>query len=105
MPSAQVVADRFHVMQQVNNELDTQRQQNHEAEKNSQPKFKEILAGLTKKYVLIKNEIGLNEQQKGKQQQVKLVSPVLEQMHKLEELREVFEKNSDILFVNLDTKY
>lgn len=38
MPNAQVVADRFHVMKQVNDELDRQRkQQKREAEKNKNP--------------------------------------------------------------------
>lgn len=101
MPSAQVFADRFHVMKQVNKELDTQRKhQNREAEKNKeQPKFEEILAGLTKsKYALLKNELDLNEQQKVKLEQVKLVSPVLGKMHKLkEEFREIFETSNDWL--------
>lgn len=101
MPSAQVVADRFHVMKQVNNELDTQReQQNRSAEKQKeQPKFAKILDGLTKsKYALLKNEFNLNEQQKAKLEQVKLVSPALGKMHKLkEELRKVFERSNDWL--------
>lgn len=101
MPSAQVVADRFHVMKQVNNELDTQRkQQNREAAQNKkQPKFEKILAGLTKsKYALLKNEVDLNEQQKVKLEQVKLVSPVIGKMHELkEEFREIFERSNDWL--------
>jgi transposase len=101
MPSAQVVADRFHVMKQVNKELDTQRkQQNREAaQQKEQPNFAEILGGLTKsKYALLKNELNLNEQQKNKLEQVKLVSPVLGKMHELkEELRKVFERSNDWL--------
>lgn len=98
MPDAQVVADRFHVMKQVNKELDTQRkQQNREAmRQKEQPKFAEILDGLTKsKYALLKNELNLNEQQKIKLEQVKLVAPVLGKMHELkEELRKVFERSN-----------
>ena len=101
MPSAQVVADRFHVMKQVNKELDTQRkQQNRSAgQQKEQPKSAEILGGLTKsKYALLKNELNLNKQQQFKLEQVKLVSPVLEKMHEIkEELRNFFETSNDWL--------
>lgn len=66
MPSAQVVADRFHVMTQVNNELDAQRkQQKRDAQNKSKSESEEFLAGLTNsKYALLKNNKDLNEQQK-----------------------------------------
>lgn len=101
MPSAQVVADRFHVMAQVNKELDTQRkQQLREAEKNSKKsESEEILAGLIKsKYALLKNEKDLNEQQLLKLEQVKKVCPVLGRMHELkEEIRKIFDTSDDWL--------
>jgi len=58
MPSAQVVADRFHVMKQVNNELDAeQKTKNEVARHKEQPEFEQILAGITNsKYALLKNE-------------------------------------------------
>ncbi len=59
MINADITADRFHVMKQVNDELDYSRKtQKKEANtiKNKSEK-KRVLAGLTKsKYVLLKNE-------------------------------------------------
>lgn len=59
MPNAQVVADRFHVMKQVNTELDNQRKkEKREAEKiNIESDKEQMLSGLKKsKYALLKNE-------------------------------------------------
>jgi transposase len=78
MPSAQVVADRFHVMKQVNNELDAERknQKREVARHKEQPEFEQILAGITNsKYALLKNEKRLNEQQKNKCHTLKLWLP------------------------------
>lgn len=62
MPSADVTADRFHVMKQVNDELDAA----GKAEKKTAEQIKnqlereQVLAGLTKsKYSLLKNEDSL----------------------------------------------
>ena len=67
MPQAKIVADRFHVMKQVNDELDAARRKiKKEAErlKNEDEKEK-ILSGLTKsKYVLLKNQEELKESEK-----------------------------------------
>jgi len=52
MPSAQVVADRFHVMKQVNNELDAERKKKNVG--SSSQKNEQILAGITSKYALLK---------------------------------------------------
>jgi transposase len=59
MPNAQVVADRFHVMKLVNNELDSKRkQEKRQSEKNkNQPEYQEIIDGITgSKYALLKNQ-------------------------------------------------
>ncbi len=101
MPNAQVVADRFHVMKQVNDELDRQRKKEKrqaEIEKNESKKA-ELLAGLNKsKYALLKNKSSLNEAQILKLKQVKLVSPILGIMHELkEDFRNIFEQNTDWL--------
>ncbi len=101
MPSAQVIVDRFHVMKQVNDELDRQRKKEKrqaETEKNKSKKA-ELLAGLNKsKYALLKNESSLNESQILKLKQVKLVSPILGIMHELKEnFRNIFEENTDWL--------
>lgn len=56
MPSAQVVADRFHVIKQVNDELDRQRKQEKRQAEKEQNKSK-LFACLNKsKYALLKNE-------------------------------------------------
>lgn len=100
MPSAEVVADRFHVMKQVNDELDQQRkQEKRQAESPKNLENKKILAGLNKiKYALLKNAESLNGSQKIKIQQVKEVSPSLAKMHKLkEEFRAIFQSDIDWL--------
>ena len=93
MPNVQLVADRFHVMVQVNNELDTQRKREIRlvidlSKKSKSPQkiaeYKEILDGIKdSKYALLKNEESLNEKQKSKLISVKKVSPRLVIMHKL----------------------
>ena len=101
MPNAQVVADRFHVMKQVNNELDTERKkQKREVDHHKKrTESEQILSSITNsKYALLKNEKHLNEQQKNKLAHVKSVSPVLAKMHELKEkLRDIFEKNHNWL--------
>ena len=97
MPQAIVVADRFHVMKQVNQELDSQRKKSKlEAKQLEKESEKEqILSGLNKsKYALLKNEKELTDKQKDKLKQVKKVSPILAKMHSLkEEFRDIFETN------------
>ena len=108
MPNAQVVADRFHVMAQINKELDAERKRERRqvedlmkkagssAEKVEQER---VLEGLKKsKYVLLKNESDLSEKQKTKLVQVKNVSPTLKLMHELKEkLRKIFEQTNNWL--------
>ena len=102
MPNVQLVADRFHVMVQVNNELDTQRKREIRlvidfSKKSKSPQeiaeYKEILDGIKdSKYALLKNEESLNEKQKSKLMSVKKVCSRLAIMHKLKEnFREMFE--------------
>lgn len=95
MINADVTADRFHVMKQVNDELDTAHKvQKKEANaiKNKSEK-KRVLSGLTKsKYSLLKNEDSLNDLQKEKLKSVQEVSPILAKMHELKEaFRDIFE--------------
>ena len=103
MPTAQVVADRFHVMVQINKELDMQRkkekriiEQKIKQAKTEKEKLEStgILAGITaSKYALLKNEKDLNQEQKDKLAEVKVVSQSLKLMHQLKEkFREIFEK-------------
>jgi transposase len=95
IPQAVIVADRFHVMKQVNKELDSQRKKmRREAQKIENELEKEqLLSGLNKsKYSLLKNEKDLNSQQADKLEEVKQACPRISQMHSLKErFREIFE--------------
>jgi transposase len=106
MPNAQVVADRFHVMTQINKELDTERKrQKRQTEElmkqaktsSEKAEIEEILSGLKKsKYALLKNESELTEDQKSKLNQVKNVSPILKVMHEFKEkVRKIFNQTND----------
>lgn len=101
IPKAQVVADRFHVMAQINKELDIQRKREKrkvedliKTAKSPEEKAKngKILEGLKKsKYVLLKNKEDLSEEQKAKLIQVEDVSQTLKTMYQLkEEIRKIF---------------
>jgi len=108
MPNVQVVADRFHVMAQINQELDIQRKrEKREAEDliktakklEEKAKHEQVLEGLKKsKYVLLKNKKDLSEEQVSKLIQVKEVSNNLKRMHELkEEIRNIFEQTDNWL--------
>jgi transposase len=87
MPNVQVVADRFHVMVQINNELDRQRKREKRqvidlTKKSKSPQkiaeYKEILDGINgSKYALLKNEENLNKKQNIKLMEVKKLCPNL----------------------------
>jgi len=98
MPNANVIADRFHVMKQVNNELDAQRKAEKKAaleNKNKSVKDR-VLAGINKsKYALLKNKDSLTAAQEEKLKCVQKVSPTLGEMHRLkEEFRDIFEEEN-----------
>jgi transposase len=106
MPNAQVVADRFHVMTQINKELDTQRKKEkrnvEELIKKTKlaadkVEYQQILEGLkSSKYPLLKNEDNLSEEQLNKLIQVKSVSPILKVMYELKEkFRKIFNNTND----------
>ncbi len=99
MPQATIVADRFHIIKQVNEELDAARRKiKRETQKiKRKSKRDKILEGLKKsKYVLLKNQKDLNEAEQEKLKQVEKVAPVLTKMHALkEELRDIFETSKD----------
>jgi transposase len=99
MPQAEIVADRFHVMKQVNDELDSQRKtikREVSALKNS-PEKERLLSELNNsKYALLKNEDDLNDQQKEKLEEIYKTLPILSKMHLLKEkFRRVFDENGD----------
>jgi len=94
MPNAEVVADRFHVMKIVNEELDAERKavkKRGEKLKDKTEKAK-ILEGIKKsKYCLLKNQEDLNQEQKNKLKQIKEIAPKLIKMYGLKEkFRSIF---------------
>ncbi|MBD2742750.1 ISL3 family transposase [Coleofasciculus sp. FACHB-1120] len=108
MPKAQVVADRFHVMAQINKELDIQRKREKRKVEDliktakrleEKAEHEQVLAGLKKsKYALLKNEKDLSEEQESKLVQVKAVSSELKIMHELkEEIRKIFKQSENWL--------
>jgi len=96
MPNADVVADRFHVFKQVNEELDIGRKNSkNEANKikNKSQKSAKISALNQSKYVLLKKEKDLKEDQKIKLKSIQEKIPVLGKMHRLkEQLRDIYER-------------
>jgi transposase len=99
MPNAEVVGDRFHVMKQINEELDRERiriKREAEKVKNKDEKKKKIAALTHSKYALLKNEESLNETQKEKLIEIEDVFPELAAMHKTKELfRDIFGSKTD----------
>jgi transposase len=94
MPKATVVADRFHVIKLINEELDNQRKAEKRAAKEitNQVERERILEVLTgSKYALLKNKEDLNERQKEKLIEINKVCPKLSAMYRLkEEFRDIF---------------
>ena len=113
LPCADVTVDRFHVMKLVNEELDFARKtvqkgacsagEDSPADTASALESKDttekerVLASLSRsKYVLLKTEADLNDEQREKLGEVKQVSPLLSRMHNItEEFREIFETALD----------
>jgi transposase len=99
IPNAEIVADRFHVMQLIHQELNLVRNQEIRAtEKHPEPsegtRIKRVLKA--SKYALLKPEQKLTDKQKETLEEVKQVSPLLTQMHQQKEaLRQVFETAQD----------
>ena len=95
MPNAQVVADRFHVMRQINEELDQKRKQEKRAAAKIKKKKEreQKLDGLThSKYALLKKKEKLNDEERAKIESVKKVAPELGEMYqKKEAFRDIFE--------------
>ena len=96
IPNAKIVADRFHVMNQVNEELDCQRKKEiREAKKlKNKKKREEKSEGIkNSKYPLLKKKESLNEEEIEKIEKVKEVAPRLEEMYQQKEkLRDIFER-------------
>lgn len=83
-----VVIDRFHVMQQLNKALTKCRR---EIQRGMPKKDRDELKGL--RWILVKNEANLNEEEKAKLKELNKKCPELKKCHKLkEDFREIFEK-------------
>ncbi len=99
LPNAEVVADRFHVMKIVNQDLDTARKALCKAnEKNSNKEEKSRVEEALKqsKYVLLKPEQNLTKKQKAKLEEIREVVPSLAKIHRQKEaFRNIFEQAKD----------
>lgn len=93
MPNAVLTVDRFHVMKQINDELDKSRRE----KKKEQDKLNKenILHG--SKYILLKNESDLNDQEKEKLEDIKKEFNDLGKMQDLKEkFRDIFENKKTL---------
>ena len=99
MPKAEIVADRFHVMKQINEELDNQRKKERrkiKTIKNKQEKEKKLKGIIGSKYILLKKEEKLTEEEKEKLKIIKKIFPKLKKMYeKKEEIREIYESGKN----------
>jgi len=97
IPNAQIVADRFHVMKQINEELDARRkQEKRQAEKLKNPQErKQKLEGFKhSKYALLKKKETLNQTELLKLKSLEEVSPGLIRMYReKEQLRDIFDSH------------
>ncbi len=95
LPNADIVADRFHVMKLVNQELNAVRNsviKANEENQNEAEKAQVIATLKQSKYALLKPEKQLTEKQQIKLEEVKALSPLLVKMHQQkEDFREIFE--------------
>lgn len=99
LPNASVVADRFHVMKIVNQDLDTARKTIRKAneENPDEDEKSRIKAALKQsKYALLKPEDKLTEKQKIKLEEIREVVPELANLHQQKEsFRTIFEQSED----------
>lgn len=105
MPNAQIVADRFHVMSQINTELDRLRKQEKraieakiKAAKTPDQKSdyeQKLIVIKSSKYPLLKNEQELNKKEKEKLEQIRAEFDKIKMAHQLKEKwREIMEKTT-----------
>ncbi|NJP10198.1 MAG: ISL3 family transposase [Leptolyngbyaceae cyanobacterium RU_5_1] len=99
LPNATVVADRFHVMKIVNQDLDTALKTLCKANEQTVDEVEKarIAAALKQsKYALLKPEANLTQKQKVKLEEIREVLPDLAQMHQQKEaFRAIFEQAKD----------
>jgi transposase len=87
LPHAEIVADRFHLMQNLNRAVTTARR---DLQRNAPPEVKEQLKG--SRWLLVKNQDTLSDQEQETLDQLYAISPELKQLHLLKEaFRDVFQ--------------
>jgi transposase len=87
LPHAEIVADRFHVAQNLNRAVTKARR---DIQRDAEPEIKERLKG--SRWVLVKNEANLSAKEQAKLADLYQASPELEQLHQLKEaFRDIFE--------------
>jgi transposase len=87
LPQAEIVADRFHVAQNLNRAVTKARR---DIQRDAEPEIKERLKG--SRWVLVKNEANLSAKEQAKLADLYETSPELKQLHQLKEaFRDIFE--------------
>lgn len=99
MPDANIIADRFHVMKLVGEELNTaiiNAKKANELVEDEAEKARIKDAFKQSKYAILKPEENLTERQRLKLEEIKKVSPLLAEMHRQKEaFRNIFETAKD----------
>jgi transposase len=99
MPDATIIADRFHVIKMIGDELNSALVRTKKEAESLQDEAEkaQIQAALKQsKYAILKPESSLTEKQKIKLEEVKKVSPLLAEMHQQKEaFRNIFETSKD----------
>lgn len=91
LPNARLNGDRFHVMKNLNDHVTSARR---EIQRSASEADKEQLKGY--RWILVKNQDTLSEQEKAKLDEMYTASPTLKRLHELKEsLRAVFETAAD----------
>ena len=95
IPQAEIVADRFHVMKKINEELDNARKRERKAVnkiENQEEKEEKLKAIINSKYILLKNKQDLNKEEKIKLKEVYKYFKKIKIMHlKKENIRKIYE--------------
>lgn len=91
LPQAAIVADRFHLMQNLNQAVTTARR---DIQRNAPAEVKEQLKG--SRWILVKNVDALSEKEQERLEQLYDLSPALKQLHLFKEaFRDIFQAQQD----------
>jgi transposase len=93
LPQARIVADRFHVMKSLNDQVTAARR---DIQRTLPEESKQTLKGC--RWLLVRNEADLSEEEKARLEAMFAVAPTLQQLHRLkEDFRDIFEARIDPL--------